>query len=158
MVPRGWYTLEELWRGTIEWESLTVNFTQTFEFASEHPTVDATLQVRREKIFAEITVVDTHPHQCNITMHNYVVWYKIMIDPTDNDPVTIISMCQKECAKWKEITCVKIHGTLLDRIKKNEKRKIKSQAVWQQERRTPVKKHKNQLKLYYHKSLPWLAR
>ena len=51
MVPRSWYTSEELRRGTIEWESLAVSFTQTFELASKHPTVDVVLPVIKEKIF-----------------------------------------------------------------------------------------------------------
>ena len=51
MMPRGWYTLEEMQRGNTEWESLTIKFIQTFEFTREHPTVDATLQVLKEKIF-----------------------------------------------------------------------------------------------------------
>ena len=50
-----------------------------------------------------------------------------MIDLTDSDPTTIIPMCQKGCAKWKEIACVKIHDTLLERKKKaKEKGKMKS--------------------------------
>ena len=58
--------------------------------------------------------MDDDLHQSNITMHNYAAWYNIMTDPRDNELVAIISMCQKGCAKWKEITRVKIHGTLLD--------------------------------------------
>ena len=44
MVPIHWYTLVELRQGTVEWESLEVSFTQTFEFTSEHLTIDVALQ------------------------------------------------------------------------------------------------------------------
>ena len=63
----------------------------------------------------EITISHTYLHPCRITMHNYMVWYNITRDPRDSDPATINYMCQKECVKRKEITRVKIHGTLLDR-------------------------------------------
>ena len=43
MVPRGWYTSEELQRGTFEKESLMINFTQKFEFTNEHPILDVAL-------------------------------------------------------------------------------------------------------------------
>ena len=51
MVPRGRYTSKELRQGTSEWEILTINFTQTFEFTSEHPTINVVLQVIKENIF-----------------------------------------------------------------------------------------------------------
>ena len=37
---------------------LSCNLTQTFKFESEHPTVDAALQVIKENIFEEILVID----------------------------------------------------------------------------------------------------
>ena len=63
MVPRIWYTLEEMQQGTIECESLVGSFTQTFEFASEQPTVDVALQIIKENIFEEILVADRNFHQ-----------------------------------------------------------------------------------------------
>ena len=39
--------------------------------------------------------------------------YNIMKDLSDSDPFTITYRFQKECAKWKEITGMKINSTLL---------------------------------------------
>ena len=89
MVPRVWYTSEELQRGTYEWESLTVKFTQTFEFTSEHPTVDVALQVIKEKIFEEIPFADTNFYQCSMTTHNWLECYNITGEPDDDDPLEI---------------------------------------------------------------------
>ena len=76
--------------------------------------MDVALQVLKEKIFEEILVMDMNFHQCSITTHNYTTLYNIMKDTSDSDPSSTISTCQKECAKWREITCMKIHETLLD--------------------------------------------
>ena len=53
MTPRSWYTSMELRQGTQDWEGIAKQFTHTFEFAHEQPTVDVALQMIREKIFAE---------------------------------------------------------------------------------------------------------
>ena len=76
--------------------------------------MDVALQEIEEKIFEEIPITCMKFHQFNITTHNFTVCYTITKDLSDSDPFSILSMCQKECAKWKEITCMKIHGTLLD--------------------------------------------
>ena len=39
----------ELRQGTQEWEGLAKKFAHTFEFVDEHPIVDATLRVIKEK-------------------------------------------------------------------------------------------------------------
>ena len=54
MIPRNWYTSVELQRGIIEWEELATSFTHTFEFADDHPSIDAYLQVTKAKIFEYI--------------------------------------------------------------------------------------------------------
>ena len=46
----------ELRQGTQDWEGLTKQFRQTFEFADEQPTVVVALQMIKDKIFAEIPV------------------------------------------------------------------------------------------------------
>ena len=51
MVRRHWYTLVELQRGTVEWERFDVSFIQSFEFTSEHPTIDVVLQMIKENLF-----------------------------------------------------------------------------------------------------------
>ena len=89
IIPRIWYTLKELQWGTIEWESLTVKFTQTFEFTSEHPTVDVALQINKENIFEVILTVEAHRHQCPMTTHNCMECYNITREPDDNDPLEI---------------------------------------------------------------------
>ena len=76
--------------------------------------MDAALQIMKENIFAEILVADMNLHQCSITTHNYTVWNTMMKDTSDSDPFSIISRCQKECTKWKDIARMKIHGTLLN--------------------------------------------
>ena len=73
------------------------------------------LQVIKEKIFEEIPVAEIGLHQYSITRNNYAAWHKIMTDSTYSDPTSIESMCSNGCVKWKEITRVKIHGTLLER-------------------------------------------
>ena len=80
MVPRRLYTLVELRRGNIEWESLA---------ASEHPTVNDVLQVIKEEIFEEIVVVDTNFHQCNMTIQNWMECYNLMRELNDDDPLDI---------------------------------------------------------------------
>ena len=88
-LPRCWYTLEELRQGTIEWKILTVNFTYTFEFTSEHPIVDATLQVIKDKIFEEIPVTDKNFHKCSMIIHNWIECYNIMGESDDDYPLEI---------------------------------------------------------------------
>ena len=44
----------ELRQGTQDWEGLTKQFLHTFDFVDEHPIVDTTIQMIKEKIFAEI--------------------------------------------------------------------------------------------------------
>ena len=43
----------ELRQGTLEWEDLDTRFTHTFDFASDHPTIDVVLQIMKEKIFKD---------------------------------------------------------------------------------------------------------
>ena len=62
MTPRTWYTSMELRQGTKEWEGLSKKFAHTFEFADEHPTIDAALQVIKEKILAKIPVNEANSH------------------------------------------------------------------------------------------------
>ena len=53
MIPRNWYTLVELRRGTLDWEEIATRFTHTFDFAYDHPSIDIALQVMKTKIFEE---------------------------------------------------------------------------------------------------------
>ena len=46
----------ELRQGTQDWDKVGKQFAHTFAFADEQPTVDATLQTIREKIFAKIPI------------------------------------------------------------------------------------------------------
>ena len=46
----------QLQQGTYDWEGLAKQFTDTFKFVDEKPTVDAVLQMIKEKIFVEISV------------------------------------------------------------------------------------------------------
>ena len=50
ITPRTWYTSMKLRQGTQYWERLPNQFAHIFEFADEHPTIDATLQTVKEKI------------------------------------------------------------------------------------------------------------
>ena len=52
----------ELWQGTQDWEGLAKQFMHIFEFTDEHPTIDAALQVIKEKIFSEIPVEEANSH------------------------------------------------------------------------------------------------
>ena len=57
---RNRYTSMELRRGNFEWEELATSFTHTFEFASDHLTIDVELQIMKENIFYEIPVAATN--------------------------------------------------------------------------------------------------
>ena len=67
----------ELREGTFEWERLVTSFTHTFEFTSEHITIDVVLHKIKEKIFEEIPVAITNFHQCTMTIHNWMECYNI---------------------------------------------------------------------------------
>ena len=89
MVPRNWYTSMELRRGTVKWEELATSFTDTFEFAREHPTIDVALQIMKENIFEEITVTTTNYHQCSTPVHHWMECYNIIGEPDDDEPLEI---------------------------------------------------------------------
>ena len=63
MIPRSRYTSVELKQGTIEWDELDTSFIHTFEFVDDHPSIDATLQVIKIKIFEDIPVAMTNFNQ-----------------------------------------------------------------------------------------------
>ena len=69
MTPRTWYASMELRQAIQDWEGLTKQFRQTFEFADEQPTVDVALQTINEKIFVEIPVEEANSHKCSATIH-----------------------------------------------------------------------------------------
>ena len=89
MVPRNWYTSMELRRAIVEWEELATSFTHTFEFTSEHPTIDVVLQTMKENIFEEISVATTNFHQCNKAFHHCMECYNVTGYPNDDDPLDI---------------------------------------------------------------------
>ena len=62
MIPRNWHTLVEIRRGTLEWEELATRFTQKFEFVDENPSIDASMQMMKTKIFEEILITATKFH------------------------------------------------------------------------------------------------
>ena len=68
MKPRIWYASMELRQRTQDWKGITNQFTNTFEFVDEQPTVDVVLQMIKEKIFAEIHVEEANAHQCSATI------------------------------------------------------------------------------------------
>ena len=49
-----------------------------------------------------------------MTIHKWMEHYNIIEYLDDSDPFSIISMCQKDYAKWKEFAHMKTHGTLLE--------------------------------------------
>ena len=85
MVPKSWYTSTELRKVTLEWEELATSLTHTFEFASDHPTIDVSLQIMKEKIFEEILVTATNFHQCSTTVHHCMECYNVMREMDDDD-------------------------------------------------------------------------
>ena len=70
------------------WKTV-VRFTQTFEFASEHPIVYVVVHIIKEKIFEQILVPGTNFHQCNMTIHNWMHCYNLMGELDDDDPIEI---------------------------------------------------------------------
>ena len=45
MKPINWYTLPEMECGTEKWDELANSFKQTFSYATENSSIDASLQV-----------------------------------------------------------------------------------------------------------------
>ena len=88
MTPRTWYASMELRQAIQDWEGLTKQFRQTFEFADEKPTVDAAVQTIKEKIFVEIPVEEASAHQCSATIQQRMACYNLAGDP-DDDPTNI---------------------------------------------------------------------
>ena len=78
----------EIQRGNIEWEELATRFTYTFQFANDHPTIDAVLQIMKENIFEEIFVTATNFHQYNMTIHHWMECYNVTGEPDEEDPPT----------------------------------------------------------------------
>ena len=91
----------KLQRGTLEWDELATKFTHTFEFASDHPTIDVELQIMREKIFEEIPTVSTNFHQCSTTIQHWMECYNITGEPDDEDLLDIKIPKSEVCTQWK---------------------------------------------------------
>ena len=68
---------------------LSESFTQTFEFTSEHPTIDVALQIMKENILEEILLVATNYHQCSMQVHHWMECYNITGEPDDDDLLEI---------------------------------------------------------------------
>ena len=78
----------ELQQGTQDWEGLAKQFVHTFEFVDEQPTVDAMLQMIKDKIFVEIPMEEANSHQCSATIQQWMACYNLAVDP-DDDPTNI---------------------------------------------------------------------
>ena len=61
----------ELRQGTQYCERLAKNFTHTFEFADENPTIETALQMKKRNIVAEIPIEQDNSHQCSATIQQY---------------------------------------------------------------------------------------
>ena len=68
ITPETWYASAELWQGTQDCERLTKKVAHTFEFAIEHPTIDATLQMKKGSIIDDIPNKEANSHQCITTI------------------------------------------------------------------------------------------
>ena len=84
MTPRTWYASMELRQGTEDWEGLAKQFTHTFKFVDEHPTVDVVLQTIKEKIFTKIPIEEANSHQCSATIQQWMACYNLEGDPDDD--------------------------------------------------------------------------
>ena len=78
----------ELRQGTQHWEEVVKQFTHTFEFVDEQPTVDTVLQMIKEKIFVKIPVEVVNYHQCNATIQQWMDFYSMAGEP-DDDPTNL---------------------------------------------------------------------
>ena len=56
---------------------------------SDHPTIDAALQIMKEKIFEEIPVATTNFHQCCTTVHHWMECYNVTREIDDDDLLDI---------------------------------------------------------------------
>ena len=86
MIHRNWYTSIELWRGTFESDELDATFTHTFDFADDHPSIDAAFQVIKTKIFEDIPVWMTNINQRIITIQNLMEYCNVTSEPDDDEP------------------------------------------------------------------------
>ena len=103
MIPRRWYTSVELRQGTIEWHELANSFIHTFEFVDDHPSIDATLQVIKTKIFEDIPVAITNFNQCDATIQHWMECYSVRGEPDDDDPLDVNIPKLEGRAQWKDL-------------------------------------------------------
>ena len=74
----------DLRQGTQYWERIANQFAHTFEVVDKHMTIDAALQMVKEKIVVENPVEEANSHQCNTTIQQYT----LPRDP-DDDSINI---------------------------------------------------------------------
>ena len=74
----------ELRKGTKDWDKVAIQFAHTFEFSDEQPTVDAALQMIKEKIFVEIPVKVASSHQFSTTIQQWMACYNMVGEPDDD--------------------------------------------------------------------------
>ena len=72
MIHRNWYTSIELRCGTFESDELDATFTHTFDFADDHPSIDAAFQVIKTKIFEDIPVSMEKFNQSSMTEQHWI--------------------------------------------------------------------------------------
>ena len=74
----------ELRQGAQDWEEVAKQFTHTFEFVDEQPTVDTMPQKIKEKIYVEIPVEEENSHHYSVTIQQWMTCYNLARDPDDD--------------------------------------------------------------------------
>jgi hypothetical protein len=57
MTPINWYLQAEMCLITADWEGMLQNFVSTFLFESEFPSVDQALNIVRQKVFKDSSIL-----------------------------------------------------------------------------------------------------
>jgi hypothetical protein len=90
-IPKNWYLELEVHRETTDWEELTHNFKVTFSFEDDAPSVDTTLQVIKDNIFASEDSIELVPicstHRYSTMVQEVLECYNVIgEDQEDEDP------------------------------------------------------------------------
>ena len=86
MIPRNWYMLLKLRRGTAKQDKLSNSFKHTFSYVDEISSIDATLQVIKAKFSEEIFVLVSRLLQWTAMVQTLMKCYNILGEPEDDNP------------------------------------------------------------------------
>jgi hypothetical protein len=99
-IPKNWYLELEVHRETTDWEELTHNFKVTFSFEDEAPSVDTTLQVIKDKIFASEDSIELVPvcsaHRSSVTVREVLECYNVIGEDQEDEDLRNLQIPKTE--------------------------------------------------------------